>query len=221
MPAYATVYPSKCLLPCALSALESPASLAACVVSVQHHPAPVRFEGGMCCGDAVQVLGSSATSPGLPCAEGAFPAPLSRENTPLVQRRQNKTRRLTESPCSSDSGFTIMGAGLACEETKVGCHQAERQTQPFAVHCLSHAMPPWTLWARQEGAMQERLCSCLSSRYPIALGWSRATHIIWASISPSGLVCPEHPMALAAGKETGRTGNSQLWARISPAPNLI
>lgn len=141
MPAYATVYPSKCLLPCALSALESPASLAACVVSVQHHPAPVRFEGGMCCGDAVQVLGSSATSPGLPCAEGAFPAPLSRENTPLVQRRQNKTRRLTESPCSSDSGFTIMGAGLACEETKVGCHQAERQTQPFAVHCLSHAMP--------------------------------------------------------------------------------
>lgn len=137
MPAYPTVCPSKCFLPCTLFALESPASLAAVLDSVQHHPAPVRFGGGMCYGDTVQVRSTSATSLRPPWAGEAFHALPSRKNTPLVQRKQNKTRRLTESPCSSESVFTIVGAGLACEETKAGCHRAERWTQPFAVHCLS------------------------------------------------------------------------------------
>lgn len=126
MPAYHTVCPSKCLLPCTLPVLESPALLAASIGSAQCHPAPARFGGGMCCGDVAQVPGSSATLPGPPWAGGASPAPLSRENAPLVQRKRNKTKRLTESPCSSESVFTIMGAGLACEETKVGCHRAEQ-----------------------------------------------------------------------------------------------
>lgn len=126
MSAYPTVCPSECLLRCTLPVLESPASCAASLGSAWHHPAPVRFGGEMCCGDMAQEPGSSATSPGPPWAGGASPALPSRENAPLVQRKQNKTRRLTESPCSSESVFTIMGAGLACEETKVGCHQVKQ-----------------------------------------------------------------------------------------------
>lgn len=158
----------------------------------------------MCHRDVAQVPGSSATSPGPPWAGGAFPALPSRENAPLVQRKQNKPRRLTESPCSSESVFTIMGAGLACEETKAECHRAEQWTQPFAVRCLC---PGRAATGRRQ---QLRKGSALVPPAGAQQSWdrSRATAWLWASVPSSGLVCPQHHMASAAGKETGKTENT-------------
>lgn len=49
-----------------LPVLESPASAAAGLGSVQCHPAPERFRAGMSCGDMAWLSGSSAALPGPP-----------------------------------------------------------------------------------------------------------------------------------------------------------
>ena len=79
-------------------------------------------------------------------------------------------------------------------------------SQPFAVHCLSpgHATTDPSGQAEESNSGRALLLSLL--QVPNSPG--TATAWLWALVRSSGLVCPKHPMASAAGKETGKTGNS-------------
>lgn len=162
---------------------------------------------------------------GLGCAAGTWCGP----QTPLppgwglpgwrslVEKKGNETRRLTESPCSSESVLTIMGAGLACGETKAACHRAERRTQPFVGHSLTrpcHHRPSGRRQLRKGSALGPPPCAQQPwDDVGTQHGSGHGSPPLARSMPPSGLSCRE------GDREHQKL--SQPLARITPAPKLM
>lgn len=134
----------------------------------------------------------------------------------LVEKKRNETRRLTESPCSSESVLTIMGAGLACGETKAACHRAERQTQPFVRHSLTRPCHH-----RPSRRRQLRKGSALGPPPRAQQPWDGCGDTAWlgAWVPSSGPVYPPLRPQLQGGRQ-GTPETLPASARITPAPKL-